>query len=275
LFHQIDSPEARNLTARLSTAWSDGDVEAQWQWLSDAALSRGLTPLPPRAELVDITAYMSTRDAVRELATTIVAEWSQLCWRATVATKSSLKWYAALHPNLELARHLHSTHDIVALHLRILLRGNIYPLAAVQARIVRTSPEAHVEAARCRLCGAAVEDLPHFLLRCPRLDAARGNVQVALRRVCHHPRVLDLIPDATPAADSDGEMVLLALVLGGDLTHHAGLGSFMLPKSRASRDAGACGVHPALDRLAALNAGAKVLRALHDARTQWLQDHSP
>ena len=37
----------------------------------------------------------------------------------------------------------------------------------------------------------------------------------------------------------------------------------------------ATGTHPALDRLAALNVGAKVLRALHDARTQWLQDHSP
>jgi hypothetical protein len=268
----LQSPEAQLLAGQLGQAWAGGDPEAQWHWLSALAQSRGQAELPPRSALTDPELGWATRLRVRKMAQEMVAEWAQECWRASVASRSSLKWYAQLHPNLTLAKHLNSGDCVVALKLRVRLRANVYPLAAVQARRThRHGAPGYAAAVRCRLCGGPeAENLPHFLLRCPSLAAARGDLLATLRAVCKHPQVRALIPAAVPPAGGAGEIVLLALMLGGDLSHHPGLKGFMFTTGEARR-VQAEGRHPSDDRKAALAAMGVVLRALDTAREALLR----
>ena len=60
--------------------------------------------------------------------------------------------------------------------------------------------------------------------------------------------------------------MLLALVLGGDLSRHEGLEAFMAT-GKAAAGAG----HPARDRLVALAATGRVLKALDKARNEILR----
>ena len=263
----IQTDTARLLTRELQVAWAGGDPLAQWHWLSALAQRRGQAELPPRSALAEPELYWATRRRVRELAQDVVAEWAQECWRASVATHPSLRWYAALHPNLTLAAHLHTAHDVAALHLRVRLRANVYPLEAVKARRThRHSDAGYAAAVQCRHCGGPeAENLPHFLLRCPSLAGARGDLLAQLRRLCTHRTVRALIPAAMPPPGGAGEDVLLALMLGGDLSHHPGLSGFMCTAGEARR-VQPTGRHPSDDRREALRAMGTVLRRLDEAR---------
>jgi hypothetical protein len=259
------------LADTIAGAWAGGDVGRQREWLSAAMVARHGDPLPPATTMTVVEEYWATRTAVRKFAEGLVADWAQECWRASVASHSSLRWYAYLQPNLVLAQHLNSTSDLEALKLRVELRGNVYPLAAVRGRwgTAAGTPQ-RAEAVSCKVCGGPDEEnLPHFLLRCPALAHARGDLPAVFQGVCKHPAVLAVIPGQVPAPEEPGERVLLALLLGGDLTHHAGLAQFMLSAGQVRRD-DHDGRHPAQDRLAALRAGGRVLRALHRARGQVL-----
>ena len=255
------------LLASLEGAWADGDAGKQRAWLSAEMVARNRGALPAVPRMTVAKEYRSTRRAVRKMAESLVAEWAEECWRGKVASRKTLRWYKDLQPNLVMARHLDSARDVDTLKLRVKLRANIYPLAAVRGTwgtVAGTA--ARAEKVRCKLCDADVaEDLPHFLLRCPALAAARGDLPALFKSVCTHPAVLAAVPDEVPEAEGVGERELLALMLGGDLTHLPGLEHFMFSAAEVRRGRH-MGPHPATDRLAALRAGGKVLRALHEAR---------
>ena len=264
----LDTVKAKELGRVLGTAWADGDPQQQWRWLSDLLQQRGQPGLPPRASLVHLPALLQVRAQVRDLATALVFEWEQERWRARVAAHPTMRWFALLHPRLESAAYLNSCHDPAEVELRVRLRSAWYPLQERLALIAR--PRGSVSAT-CRLCDAAVaEDLPHFVLHCPALAAERGQLCIRLRDVCEHEDVLAVVPHVHPLPGTPGELLLLAAVLGGDLSHHPGLGSVMISGGKARALVGQS-AHPALDRLAMLKASGPILLALDAARDRLLR----
>lgn len=147
--------------------------------------------------------------------------------------------------------------------LRCEVVGGTYPLATMVAHRLHgtavcsswaqhMAPAGHcvgcelpaaVAEATCKLCAGGREDAAHVLFHCAPLAGVTGPMLVAVRGVLQHPEVRRL---ATGPVAGDVEVVLLALILGGDLSHRPGLEGFDAP-ARKSPDMSA-----GRDRLSAL-----------------------
>ena len=261
-----------HLGGEFTAAWADGDLEGQRQWLA-AQLQRNL---PAPADVLELPSYRPWRARLRRKASALVQEWASEQWRAQVQQSHTLRLFAKLHPRLQFARYLDCVHAPAATRLRAQLRSGWYPLQehlAYKRSGHRTDSDQYRDEARCKLCGAPQETVPHFVLHCPVLAHARAGasglgLRATIEGACTHPDVRALL---TPAAVTDDD--LLALTLGGDLSDRRGLESFMQPGSEAAKHPDT--PHPARDRLAALAATGPILTALHAERTSLLARLDP
>ena len=242
-------------------AWSEGRA-----WLAPKLRLLTGKDLPAAGEMRGV-AHMWRRLA-RDLGMSIVDKWAADTWRQDVLATPQLGLFARLHPRLEFARYLdEAPNDDRATHLRTRLRAGLYPLAQVMAH---RGPEAEMGDGFCILCGQGVEDGEHFVMRCPALAPARGNLWARLRGACRSDAMKAHL-DGHDAAVRD--RVVLCLVLGGDLCDLDGCTDMMISWNRARRLEQQLppGVgHPAGDRVRALRTSGHVLTLMERLRRKLL-----
>lgn len=251
--------------AAFAGAWADGDLDAQRHWLQGALG----TTLPAASAVLTSHTYSPWRRLARSQAAIMVRDWEEQRWRQQLRNSHTLELFAALHPRLQFAGFLDSVHTPDATRLRVRLRSGNYPLRAHTAYRQahnRAHGAEYRRAAICPLCNNAPETVAHFVLHCPVLQAVRGDLPRRLLGVCKHPALRQLL--VPPHKRQPEELVLLALVLGGDLSLRPGLEDFMEKAGPARRDQ-SC-PHPARDRLAALQLTADILLDLERERSRRL-----
>ena len=235
----------------------------------------GLLPLPERQNLHNVEAYCAARHTVRQLdnltvASRAVSDWEELMWRAEMEQQHSLRFYRRLHSKRECALRLRRAADVRATKLVTRLRANVYPLAETTAHTHhRDHGVEYVRAARCPLCDTgAAEDLEHFLLQCPALQAVRGDLTRKFLGVCRSTAVRSRLQDPRPRRRT---AALLHAMLGGDM-RELGLETWTLLRRNLPDGTS---THPALDRIAAQKLASREVKALVELREQLLARGRP
>ena len=259
-------PGARPASVRwLLDGWADADVAAQHEQLTLAVQRMGLPSLPARCDLHNVEAYCAARRTVRQLASRAVSDWEELMWRAEMEQQHSLRFYRRLHSKRECALRLRRAADVRATKLVTRLRANVYPLAETTAHTHhRDHGVEYVRAARCPLCDTgAAEDLEHFLLQCPALQAVRGDLTRKFLGVCRSTAVRSRLQDPRPRRRT---AALLHAMLGGDM-RELGLETWTLLRRNPPDGTS---THPALDSTAAHKLASREVKALVELREKLL-----